>query len=94
MRFEPVSYTHLEIKQTLSRAHPYNSWLESTQIVLEELNPVEPRASRTDVSLLDRQQAFGYTQEDLALLLSPMATTGQEAVGSMEMCIRDSRSTP
>jgi glutamate synthase (NADPH/NADH) large chain len=72
-----------EIKQTLSRAHPYNSWLESTQIVLEELNPVEPRASRTDVSLLDRQQAFGYTQEDLALLLSPMATTGQEAVGSM-----------
>ena len=72
-----------EIKQTLSRAHPYHSWLESTQIVLEELNPVEPRASRTDVSLLDRQQAFGYTQEDLAFLLSPMATTGQEAVGSM-----------
>ena len=72
-----------EIKQTLSRAHPYNSWLTSTQIVLEDLNPVEPRASRTDVSLLDRQQAFGYTQEDLALLLSPMAATGQEAVGSM-----------
>src|SRR5208337_4001410 len=72
-----------EIKQALSRAHPYHSWLESTQIVLEELNPVEPRASRTDVSLLDRQQAFGYTQEDLAFLLSPMATTGQEAVGSM-----------
>ena len=72
-----------EIKQTLSRAHPYNSWLEKTQIVLEELNPVEPRASRADVSLLDRQQVFGYTQEDLAFLLSPMATTGQEAVGSM-----------
>ena len=51
--------------------------------MLEELNPVEPRASRTDVSLLDRQQAFGYTQEDLGFLLSPMATTGQEAVGSM-----------
>ena len=72
-----------EIKQTLARAHPYNSWLERTQIVLEELNPVEPRASRTDVSLLDRQQAFGYTQEDLAFLLTPMAATGQEAVGSM-----------
>ena len=72
-----------EIKQTLSRAHPYHSWLEKTQIVLEELNPVEPRASRTDVSLLDRQQAFGYTQEDLAFLLTPMATTGQEAIGSM-----------
>ena len=35
------------------------------------------------MSLLDRQQAFGYTQEDTKLLMSPMATTGQEAVGSM-----------
>ena len=43
-------------RRSLAR-HPYNSWLEKTQIVLEELNPVEPRASRTDVSLLDRQQA-------------------------------------
>ena len=65
-----------EIKQSLSRANPYRRWLEKTQIVLEELNPVEPRASRTDVPLLDRQQAFGYSQEDLAFLLSPMATTG------------------
>ncbi|HWG06188.1 MAG TPA: glutamate synthase large subunit, partial [Beijerinckiaceae bacterium] len=72
-----------EIKQTLSRANPYRAWLEDTQIVLEDLKPVEPRASRTDVSLLDRQQAFGYTQEDLAILLAPMASTGQEAVGSM-----------
>ena len=72
-----------EIKSRLSRANPYRQWLETTQIVLEELNPVEPRASRTDVSLLDRQQAFGYTQEDLAFLMSPMAVTGQEAVGSM-----------
>ncbi|RBP15745.1 glutamate synthase (NADH) large subunit [Roseiarcus fermentans] len=72
-----------EIKQTLSRAHPYAEWLKKTQIVLEDLNPVEPRAPRTDVSLLDRQQAFGYSQEDLSFLLSPMAATGQEAIGSM-----------
>src|SRR5208337_3967342 len=72
-----------EIKQTLSRAHPYDKWLKKTQIVLEDLSAVEPRAARTDVSLLDRQQAFGYSQEDLSFLLSPMATTGQEAVGSM-----------
>ncbi len=72
-----------ELKATLSKAHPYKEWLDRTQIVLEELNPVEPRASRTDVSLLDRQQAFGYSQEDLALLMAPMAATGQEAVGSM-----------
>jgi glutamate synthase (NADPH/NADH) large chain len=72
-----------ELKAQLSKAHPYKEWLDRTQIVLEELNPVEPRASRTDVSLLDRQQAFGYSQEDLAILMAPMATTGQEAVGSM-----------
>ncbi len=72
-----------ELKASLSKAHPYKDWLDRTQIVLEELNPVEPRASRTDVSLLDRQQAFGYSQEDLAILMAPMAATGQEAVGSM-----------
>ncbi|WP_245411069.1 glutamate synthase large subunit [Microvirga flavescens] len=72
-----------EIKQQLSQAHPYQDWLKRTQIVLEDLKPVQARESRTDVSLLDRQQAFGYTQEDLKLLMQPMAVTGQEAVGSM-----------
>jgi glutamate synthase (NADPH) large chain len=72
-----------EIKQHLATAHPYETWLERTQIVLEDLNPVQARESRTDVSLLDRQQAFGYSQEDLKLLMQPMAVTGQEAVGSM-----------
>ena len=72
-----------EIKATLSAANPYREWLKRTQIVLEDLKPMAARASRTDVSLLDRQQAFGYTQEDLTLLMSPMAVTGQEAVGSM-----------
>jgi len=72
-----------EIKQQLSQAHPYKEWLKRTQIVLEDLKPVQARESRTDVSLLDRQQAFGYTQEDLKLLMQPMAVTGQEAVGSM-----------
>ena len=69
-----------EIKKQLASAHPYREWLKRTQIQLEELKPVEPRASRADVSLLDRQQAFGYTQEDIRMLLPPMAGTGQEAV--------------
>ncbi|WP_246710399.1 glutamate synthase large subunit [Martelella soudanensis] len=72
-----------EIKSELAGMHPYQEWLGRTQLILEDLNPVEPRALRRDVSLLDRQQAFGYTQEDTKILMSPMATTGQEAIGSM-----------
>ncbi|MFN3855950.1 MAG: glutamate synthase large subunit, partial [Phreatobacter sp.] len=72
-----------EIKAQLSAARPYREWLERSQLILEDLPPVEPRASRTDVPLLDKQQAFGYTQEDTKILLAPMAMTGQEAVGSM-----------
>ena len=72
-----------EIKNGIATRHPYRKWLDNTQLILEELKPVEPRALRKDVSLLDRQQAFGYTQEDLKLLMAPMATTGQEAIGSM-----------
>ncbi|MCC0057192.1 MAG: glutamate synthase large subunit [Rhodobiaceae bacterium] len=72
-----------EVKAELSASHPYREWLDRTQIVLEDLKPVEARASRTDVPLLDRQQAFGYTKEDLQTLMTPMAITGQEAIGSM-----------
>lgn len=72
-----------EIKGELAQAHPYADWVKNTQIVLEDLRPVQPRESRGDVNLLDRQQTFGYTQEDLKLLMQPMAVTGQEAVGSM-----------
>ncbi|MEW9804393.1 glutamate synthase large subunit [Mesorhizobium sp. ZMM04-5] len=72
-----------EIKAEIATKHPYKQWLANTQLILEDLKPVEPRELRRDVSLLDRQQAFGYTQEDTKLLMSPMATTGQEAVGSM-----------
>ena len=72
-----------EIKAELANAQPYRQWLARTQIVLEDLPDVPSQAPQNNVPLLDRQQAFGYTQEDLKLLLTPMATTGQEAVGSM-----------
>ena len=72
-----------EIKASLSRANPYASWLARSQIVLEELPPVPSTGGRKDVALLDRQQGFGYTQEDLRVLMAPMAVTGQEPVGSM-----------
>ncbi len=72
-----------DIKSDLASSHPYQEWLDKTQLILEDLDPVEPREPRDDVTLLDRQQAFGYTQEDTKILMSPMATTGQEAIGSM-----------
>ena len=72
-----------EIKKRLSAAHPYKDWLQKTQIVLEDMPPVSVSSIVSRESLLDRQQAFGYTQEDLKLLMAPMAVTGQEAIGSM-----------
>jgi len=72
-----------EIKHEMAAMHPYREWVENTQIILEELEPVPVRPMRDDVTLLDKQQAFGYTQEDTKILMAPMATTGQEAIGSM-----------
>nr|WP_245566248.1 glutamate synthase large subunit [Stappia stellulata] len=72
-----------EIKRTLSTANPYKDWLHRTQIVLEDMPAVRGRAPVAAESLLDRQQAFGYSQEDIKLLMQPMATIGQEAIGSM-----------
>ena len=72
-----------EIKAELAGAHPYQQWLDRTQIRVHELPGAPPPPPRTNVSLLDRQQAFGYTQESLKFLMMPMAESGQEAVGSM-----------
>ena len=72
-----------EIKSRLAKRHPYGQWLERTQIVLEDLPAVAEAAPISNLSLLDRQQAFGYSQEDIKILMTPMATTGEEAVGSM-----------
>jgi glutamate synthase (NADPH/NADH) large chain len=72
-----------ELKDALASRHPYHEWLKKTQIQLEnlpgEVSPMVPDHS----TLLDRQQAFGYTQEDIRFLMTPMAATGQEAIGSM-----------
>src|SRR5277367_600244 len=72
-----------ELKATLAKSHPYGKWLERTQIVLEDLPTAAEAAPISNLALLDRQQSFGYTQEDLKILMTPMATTGEEAVGSM-----------
>src|SRR5580704_1209556 len=72
-----------ELKSTLAKSHPYRKWLDNTQIQLEELPEASEVAPISNLSLLDRQQAFGYTQEDLKILMAPMAATGEEAIGSM-----------
>ncbi len=74
-----------ELKRELIGQHPYEQWLKRTQIQVGDL-PLPKKAAgkkRSNVALLDLQQAFGYTQESLKFLMAPMAHTGQEAVGSM-----------
>ncbi|CDH46410.1 Glutamate synthase, alpha subunit [Candidatus Contendobacter odensis Run_B_J11] len=72
-----------EIKDQLAAAHPYQTWLDATQIHLQDLptevGPMPPDAP----TLLRRQQAFGYTQEDLRAFLTPMAVSGEDPIGSM-----------
>ncbi|HUL57281.1 MAG TPA: glutamate synthase large subunit [Usitatibacter sp.] len=72
-----------ELKRDLAAQRPYQDWLDRTQIRLEDIpTPWEIPTPDTD-KLLDRQQAFGYTQEDLRMLMTPMAVAGEEAIGSM-----------
>ena len=74
-----------DLKADLASRHPYEQWLKRTQIQVGDLPLPKQGAARkrTNVALLDLQQMFGYTQESLKFLMTPMAHTGQEAVGSM-----------
>ncbi|HWI19548.1 MAG TPA: glutamate synthase large subunit [Vicinamibacterales bacterium] len=71
-----------EIKQTLAAEKPYGEWLAQHLVDIENLPSAF--AERPDhQTVVRRQQAFGYTQEDLRLLLTPMALNGEEPIGSM-----------
>ncbi len=72
-----------ELKHTLATEHPYQTWLDQHLISLEDLPP-PPHVHEPDhETVLKRQQIFGYTHEDLRILLAPMAQNGEEPVGSM-----------
>ncbi len=73
----------VELKAELAGALPYQDWLDKSQIHLEALPSDVEVASLDEQTLLNRQQAFGYTQEDIKFLLTPMLVTGMEAIGSM-----------
>jgi glutamate synthase (NADPH/NADH) large chain len=75
-----------ELKAQLAAEAPYETWLEHTQYKLKDLEVVEPELAQLPVettSLLDRQQAFGFTQEDVAKFLEPMGRNGDDPIGSM-----------
>src|SRR6202795_2391994 len=71
-----------ELKRKLAAAKPYRQWIDRTRVALEVL-PAPAPAQPSPVPLLDRQQAFGYTQEDVKFILAPMAKDAQEPTGSM-----------
>ena len=71
-----------EVKQTLSQAKPYRQWIEQSRTFLGDLPKVGGELE-LQAPLLDVQQAFGYTQEDLKFIMQPMAANGEEANGSM-----------
>ncbi|HVJ25815.1 MAG TPA: glutamate synthase-related protein, partial [Burkholderiales bacterium] len=72
-----------ELKDTLAGMKPYAEWIERIRIKLDEVESDKQRPERSAVPLLDRQQAFAYTQEDVKFLMTPMAYAGEEPIGSM-----------
>src|SRR5690606_39206037 len=71
-----------EVKESLANAKPYQQWIKQSRYFIGDL----PRVSgqlELKAELLDVQQAFGYTQEDIKFILQPMMTNGEEAIGSM-----------
>ncbi len=78
--------TDEELKTDLAAAEPYEAWLEKAQYKLADLDHIEPDLSEiaeSTIPLLNRQQAFGYTQEDISRYLEPMAANGEDPIGSM-----------
>ena len=72
-----------ELKDALSGARPYAEWIERIRVKLDEVESEKTAPLKSAVPLLDRQQAFAYTQEEVKFLMAPMAQNGEEPVGSM-----------
>ncbi|RYE29063.1 MAG: glutamate synthase subunit alpha, partial [Hyphomicrobiales bacterium] len=72
-----------ELKAYVVNTKPYKQWIENLRIKLDSVEAPAAEVPASAVSLLDRQQAFGYTQEDIKFLMSPMAQAGEEGIGSM-----------
>jgi glutamate synthase (NADPH/NADH) large chain len=72
-----------ELKDSLASARPYAEWIDRIRVKLDEVESEKTPPLKSAVRLLDRQQAFAYTQEDLKFIMQPMAASGEEPIGSM-----------
>jgi glutamate synthase (NADPH/NADH) large chain len=72
-----------EVKDRLASEHPYGDWLREHLVRIEDVPPAPFLPEPDHATVLRRQHAFGYTQEDVMLLLAPMAKNGEEPIGSM-----------
>ncbi|HEY6240230.1 MAG TPA: glutamate synthase large subunit [Burkholderiales bacterium] len=72
-----------ELKDTLAGTRPYAEWIERIRVKLDEVETEKTPPLKSAVRMLDRQQAFAYTQEDIKFIMAPMAMNGEEPVGSM-----------
>jgi len=72
-----------EIKKQLASRQPYGAWLKEQQITLDHLPEPSRLIASNPETLLRRQRAYGYSEEDLRILLAPMGAKGEEPVGSM-----------
>ncbi|MDR3723777.1 MAG: glutamate synthase large subunit [Terracidiphilus sp.] len=72
-----------EIKKSLSSRHPYGEWLKQQQVTMDQLPEPSRVIASNPETLLRRQRASGYSEEDLKILLTPMGANGQEPLGSM-----------
>ncbi len=72
-----------EIKRSLAAKHPYRQWLQENMLTLADLPATAPVNGHLEEPLFKLQRTFGYTLEDLRILMAPMATAGAEAIGSM-----------
>ncbi len=72
-----------ELKNSLASLKPYAEWIERIRVKLDEVGTEKQPPLKSAVPLLDRQQAHAWTQEDIKVILGPMATNGEEPLGSM-----------
>jgi glutamate synthase (NADPH/NADH) large chain len=72
-----------ELKESLASARPYAEWIERIRVKLDEVETEKTAPLKSSVPLLDRQQAFAYTQEDIKFQMQPMSLSGEEPTGSM-----------